>query len=491
MNKKKLSKNLIITFLTYAFLLVANIVVSKIILMTYGSEMNGLLSSVNQIFSYVALLEAGIGTATITALYKPITEEDIEGISRVYSASITYYRSVLKWYILCVVAVAFLWPLAIETEIDYWTIFGVVCIQGVSNALTFYFVSATTNYLLASGKNYINVYAHTAITILTYVAKIFVSILGGHILLITLSLLAINALKCGFYWFYKKIKCAEICIQKVVDKSLLKQKNSFLIHEISGCIFAATDLILISIFCDLKIASVYAVYSMILGALSNIIGQVFNSSTYILGNAYSKREEYSKVHDRFNIIYIAIVFCLYTVVYLLLLPFISVYTKGINDVNYIDRYLPILFVGIQLLSSCRIVDNSLIKIALHAKQTINRTIIESLINIVASILLVNLIGIYGVLIGTLIALIYRTNDIIAYANRKILHRSPLKEYGLYITNFFVFAVFVLLNIVFPIQVYHYGDLIVKGIVVFVLVCIVYGIVNFIVFKNSLMKNFKC
>ena len=90
MNKKKLSKNLIITFLTYAFLLLANIVVSKLILITYGSEMNGLLSSINQIFSYVALLEAGIGTATITALYKPITVGDNERISEVYSASNAY-----------------------------------------------------------------------------------------------------------------------------------------------------------------------------------------------------------------------------------------------------------------------------------------------------------------------------------------------------------------------------------------------------------------
>ena len=54
MNKKKLSKNLIFTFGAYALLLVLNIVVSKVVLISYGSEVNGLLASVNQVYSYIA-----------------------------------------------------------------------------------------------------------------------------------------------------------------------------------------------------------------------------------------------------------------------------------------------------------------------------------------------------------------------------------------------------------------------------------------------------
>ena len=107
MNKKKLSKNLIITIFAYAFLLITNIFVGKVILAEYGSEVNGLLSSINQVFAYVALLEAGIGTATITALYKPLAEKDDVKVNEVYSASVSYYRTILRWYILCVVVISF------------------------------------------------------------------------------------------------------------------------------------------------------------------------------------------------------------------------------------------------------------------------------------------------------------------------------------------------------------------------------------------------
>ena len=486
MNKTKLSKNLIITFCSYAFLLVANIFVSKIVLISYGSEVNGLLSSVNQVFSYIALLEAGIGTATTMAFFKPLAQEDEKEINRVYSASVVYYRSVLKWYLLCVIAVSFIWPFLLKTTIDYWTIFGVISIQGVSNALTFYFVSTITNYLLASGKNYINAYVHTAITIITYIAKAIVSLCGGHVLIITATLLAINILKCIFYWCYKKVKCKDIRIEPTVDKGILGQRNAFLIHEISGCVFSATDLILISIFCSLKMASVYAVYSMVVLAISTIIAQVFNSTRYLLGEAYQTKN-YEAQHDRFNVIYIAVVFCLYTITYLLLFPFISLYTQGVEDANYTDKYLPVLFIGIQLLSSCRCVDGELIKIAAHAKQTISRTITETLINLSVSLALVNIIGIYGVLVGTIVALLYRMNDIILYTNKNILHRSAWKEYKLYLLNFIVFVVFMLLNGFFPMQAMGYGQLIIKAMIVSVMVGAVYILVNFIAFNKRVFK----
>lgn len=491
MNKKKLSKNLIITLGVYGFLLVLNIYVSKVVLISYGSEVNGLLASVNQIYTYMALLEAGIGTATITALYAPLAQKNEEEINRVCSASSLYYRHILKWYILCVIAVSFLWPFVLDTSIGYWSIFGVILIQGISNAATFYYVSAITNYLTAYGKNYINVYIHMGITVLTYLTKAAVSLIGGNVLLISAALLGINGLKCLFYFIYKKVACKELRFDVKTDLSILNQRNSFLAHEVVGVVFSASDIVIISTLCDLKMASVYAVYSMVTSALSSIIGQIFNSTKYILGDAYH-RENYQKVHDNYNVVYITIAFALYTVTFLLFRPFIDIYTRGMDDINYSIRYLPILFVLIQLLSICRNVDTVLIKNAGHSKQTINRAIIEAVINLVASVLLLYFLGIHGVLLGTVLALLYRANDMILYANKKILNRSPWKEYKLYVFNFLIFGLFGGLNYHFPIQASGYLDLICRAIVVFVVVASVYCLLNFAMFGKGLIKhNKKC
>ena len=483
MNKKILSKNLVITFGVYALLLVLNIVVSKVVLISYGSEVNGLLASVNQVYTYIALLEAGIGTATITALYAPLANKNMEEVNRVCAASVAYYRHILKWYILCVIIVSFLWPLILESSIGYWTIFGVIFIQGISNALTFYYVSATTNYLVASGKNYINVYIHMGITALTYLSKAAISLTCVNVLIVSVALLGINALKCLIYCVYKKIACKDLRFDRKADLTILKQRKSFLVHEVVGVVFASTDLVLISILCDLKMASVYAVYSMVIAALSTIIGQIFSSTKYILGDAYHK-DNYQKTHDNFNVIYITLVFALYTIAYMLLRPFIEIYTRGIEDIDYSVRFLPLLFVFVQLLSACRSVDINLITNAGHAKQTVNRAIIEAVINLSTSILLLYWIGIHGVLIGTILALLYRTNDMIIYANKRILKRSPWKEYKLYLFNLFIFGCAVVLNEFLSIQAFGYFDLLIKAIIVSVVVISSYVVLNLAMFGKK-------
>ena len=437
MNAKitRLFKNLISSAIVYGVLLILNLVVSNIVLRAYGSEMNGLISSVNQIFSYIAMLEAGIGTATINAFYKPVADGDRQAISEVFCTSLRYFRRATIGYVLCTFVAALIWPLIIKTDIGYGTIFLIILLQGVSNALSFCFTSTITSYLLASGKNYINTYFHVAITILTYILKVVICLSGSNYIVISIALVLVNFVKCIAYYIYKRIKCKDIIVIKKLSNKVLPQRNALLIHEISGAIFASTDIIIISVFCSLNDASIYAVYSMAVVACAGIIGQVFNSLTYILGNAYSKRDNFVSVVDNFNAIYIPAVFAIYAAVFLALRPFVSVYTQGITDTDYNDAFLPLLFVLIQLLSSCRIVDGAIIKIAAHADKTIGRSIIESVINLVCSLILINFFGIYGVLLGTIIALLYRSNDIIIYTNKYIFKRSPWKEYKLYIFNF--------------------------------------------------------
>lgn len=74
-----------------------------------------------------------------------------------------------------------------------------------------------------------------------------------------------------------------------------------------------------------------------------------------------------------------------------------------------------------------------------------RSILESTINIVASLACVFKFGIYGVLLGTIAALLYRTNDMIIYANKKILHRSPWKTYRRWLVNLALFIMVTMLS----------------------------------------------
>ena len=51
--------------------LISGVIIPRLMLETYGSEVNGLVSSISQFISYFALVEAGLAAASVFALYKP------------------------------------------------------------------------------------------------------------------------------------------------------------------------------------------------------------------------------------------------------------------------------------------------------------------------------------------------------------------------------------------------------------------------------------
>ena len=90
--KRKLYKNLSVSVISNIIILVLSLVIPRLFLLQYGSDTNGLLTTLSQIFSYIALLEAGISQATLVQLYKPLKNKDTEQISEVMSISRSYYR---------------------------------------------------------------------------------------------------------------------------------------------------------------------------------------------------------------------------------------------------------------------------------------------------------------------------------------------------------------------------------------------------------------
>jgi hypothetical protein len=132
-------------------------------------------------------------------------------------------------------------------------------------------------------------------------------------------------------------------------------------------------------------------------------------------------------------------FALYTIAFLMITPFMKVYTAGITDAQYVDKYLPFLFVLMHIMESSREASSRVINFAGHFKQMQWRAVLEAAINLTASILLVLKIGIYGVVLGTIVAFLWRTNDIILYANKHLLHRSCWHTYKIWLLNIAVFA----------------------------------------------------
>ena len=436
MSKKSKSIKIFICGIVSQFtILILGIIIPRLFIVNYGSEINGFLSSVRQIFVYVALLEAGIGTVSLQALYEPMAKNDYKNVSRIMVATDRYYKRTGVWYGIIVIIIALLYPYIFHTEISKTIIFGVIFFQGASGVINYFFQGKYTILLRVDGKSYVTTNILTIISVLTKIVQIILVISGYNIMIVQASYFAINLIQMLYITIYIKKNYSWIDYSQEPNYNALKQGKNVIVHQISGLIFNNTDILVLTYFCGLKTVSVYSLYNMIINCVSGIIDTICSSVEFVLGQAFhSNREYFLKLQEVYEVYYFALSYALFTITLIMLPAFIAIYARGITDANYVDVYLPYLFVILNLLMYSRRTCSQIINFAGHFKETQTRSIVESAINLTVSLILVRYIGVYGVLIGTIVALLYRTNDIILYVNRHILSRSVKNTYRRLLQN---------------------------------------------------------
>lgn len=472
--KKKSIYNVLSGLLGQIAIAVIGLLIPRLVMVNFGSEVNGLVNSVTQIFQYVGLLEAGVGLTTLQALYKPIALDDKEKINGYLSATNQYYQKAGVIYFIIVILLALSYPKLVHSSVMPKTITAVIFFMGLNGAVNFFLSGKYKLLLEADGKKYVVINIGTVFSILSNLVKVILLLIGFDIVAVQGSFCLINIAQAFAINYYTR-KCYKwVDLKAKPDFSGIKQRYSALIHQVSGLIFGSTDVIILTLFCDLKVVSVYTTYSMITNLVSNLVGQIGNGFTFRLGQLYQvDKERFLRLNRIYEIINLTIVFICYTVVYILFIPFIKLYTAGIKDMNYLDYRLPALFVIVQVLSNGRAVMGNVINYAGHFKDTQYRSVIESVINLLVSLLLVPYLGIYGVLIGTIVALFYRTNDIIIYASRRILHIGLWQTYRGWLVDLLIGGVIISVVNMLNISLNNYGQLLVYGMVLGAVVTVIY------------------
>lgn len=481
MNSKTVFKNAIFGFGGQLIITLLGIFVPWIVIKSYGSDVNGLLNTVTQIFTYMALLEAGIGSATRNALYKPFADKNTGEISHVASASQSYFRRVSVVYIAGVILLALLSPYVIITDIDNTTVSLVVLFHGLSGALSFYFIQTKLIILRIEGKGYVINAVTLVHTLISYTLKIVLAYYAINIVILQISYFLVSIIQVFFYSIYFKRNYGWIALKPSKDKGVLKDRNAYVITEIAWTIFSATDLIVLSTFVSTKMASVYSIYNMVFINLSGILNSIFVSTNYILGRTYHENlEKYKSLHDTFNSVFYGTITILMSCCYVLILPFVSLYTDGVSDINYIYPELPLLFCLVQMLSWSRYISGNLTSVAGLAKPTSYVSLIEAIINVAMSIILVHKFGIKGVLFATVIALPIKVIYCTYITERKVLRRSLRKTLTILGTNALLFIAVVITSHYIKIPINTFGEFIVKGALVFVVFSVVGVLINYII-----------
>ena len=484
----RIKYNLVSGVIYQVVLIVLSFLLPRLYLENFGSEVNGVLSTIKQIFVYMFLLESGVGLATTQALYKPVAENNNGKISSIIAATHNFYCKIGFVYAAIVLLIAFFYEFFIPTGIERGVVFGIVILTALP-ALFSYFIQSKYRILLeVDGRKYVITTSETILQLLSNIGKILVLILSNSLILIQLVYCILYLLQLGYVYIHAKRRYKWLDLKAKPDYEAVSQRKSVLVHQVSGMVFNNTDVLLLSFLTDFKVVSIYTIYNIFFSQVQTFITSIISGFSFALGQMFhTDKDKFMKVYNVYETVYIMATFIIYTLMAIFLLPLIQIYTSGINDANYTNVYLVLLFVITNLLSNGKLPSNHVLEYSGKFEETRSHAIIEMVINIVVSVVAILIWGICGAILGTIVALLYRGAMMIYYSNKKVLNRSVFNTYKLWLVNGAVFAVIMLVFFVDSFCGLSFLNLLIKGIIHSLWIVPLYIAVNFVFFKDA-FKN---
>ena len=173
----------------------------------------------------------------------------------------------------------------------------------------------------------------------------------------------------------------------------------------------------------------------------------------------------------------------------LIVPFIEVYTYGINDANYIQKSFAMLLVIANGIHCLRIPYVVMILAAGHYKQTQSNYLITAFVNIIVSILLVIKYGLIGVAIGTLVSMLYQTIWMANYVSQKIIKNSRNNFIKLFVTDIMTFIIILFSNSLVKMKNITYMAWILMAVKVAIISAFIMIIINLLFYHKKLFNLF--
>lgn len=434
-NRNKTLLNIVMFLIFQIVLIISNFIIPRIILLNYGSEINGLVLSITQFLNYINLFEGGVSGVVLAALYKPLSENNIDEISSVIKTAELFFKKIGKYFLIYTMGIAILFPFFIKINLSYLYILILVLVISISIFTQYYYALVWKLLLQADKKSYISSYIQIFISILLLIVSSYFMYKKLDIIFVKLISAGILVLQPLLYVYFINKRYIIKKSEKINNNLLAQRWEGFGIN-VAAFIHNNTDVVLITLFLTLKDVSVYSVYYLIVYGIKTIITSISTGFSPVLGSLYAKNRK-NKLNIYFSMYEYVIYFfsfLFFSVASENIFSFIQNYTKGVTDTEYyrpIFAYLMIL----SYLTFC--LREPYINMAYSSgvfKKVTKFAYIEAIINLILSLICLKYFDLYGVAIGTLISILYRTLAQVYFLKKNILYR----KYSFFLRNIVLF-----------------------------------------------------
>lgn len=376
----------------------------KLFLEILGIEYLGVHGLFNNMISMLALAELGVGTAIIYNLYKPLAEQDegkVAALMKFYRKMYFYIGGIILviGFLMLDVLPSFVKDVSLEMH-SIRIAYSIFVIGTVGT----YWTGYKRSLLYADQKNYKVLVGDMSATIGGAFMKILVLITyPSYILYVWVHIISkitpnlYAAYKVNQDYPYLKGSKEKLGLE---EKQLVKKNvKDLFIHKVSFFVVNSTDNLLISWFSGVTVVGIIGNYQVIVSAVMSFIGQGIEALQASIGNMVTTQEEkaITAVYEKVEFV----VFWIASWSVVCLLGLINPFIKLWLGTEYLISQ-PIMWVMIfnfMLWVLTRPLWQMMSVSGLFKEDKYN-ALAEMLVNLVISLILVQKIGVIGVLIGT-------------------------------------------------------------------------------------------
>lgn len=413
--------------------------ISRTIFITYlGVEYLGINGLFTNVLGMLSLAEAGIGSAIIYNLYKPVAENDQDRINMLMEFYKKAYRVIAVIVLLLGLSLLpFLGYIAKDVKVEN---INLIYVLFLLNTAASYLFSYKISFLNVCQKGYIVTGIYSISSILSTCIKIGILYFTHSYILyliidmiITITTSAFLAMLVDKMYPFLKNKAASK-LDSETKNNIVKNVKALVLHNIGGYIVFGTDNILIASFVSVTAVGLYSNYYMLINICRTFINQIFDNINHSVGNLVAKESD-DKIYSVFKVVMLCNfwIYSFFTIfLYIIMEPFITVWigSKFIMDISV----LIILMINFYVSGMRRSI--SMVKTTsgiFHEDRY--APFLEAAVNLVVSIVLVQYMGITGVFIGTLISTLVVPFWIGPYLVYKKVFCKPVRDYFLKYTYY--------------------------------------------------------
>lgn len=405
--KKSSFKNMITAVSSNVLTIIVGLVAQAIFIKILGSEYLGLNGLFSNVISMLGIVELGMGSAIIYNMYKPIAEENHEKIKSLMQFYKKSYRIITL--IISIIGIMIIPFIKYIVDIESVTV-GInvylVYILFLLETICSYILSYKRSMLYADQKEYITNIIHMGYTILVNTMQLtFLYFTHDYYLYLIIKVMMrlVENIVISSYVNRRYSYLLDNNVTKLdskTEKDIFQKIKALFFHKIGTFIVSGTDNIIISKYLGLVTVGLYSNYYMIINAVQTVINHIIQATRASVGNLLVT-ESKTKQFDIFNKIRFVNfwISCFSSIcIFVIMDSFITIWI-GYKFVLP-TKVLLVLVINFFIVSS-RSTYGAFKEAAGIFYEDRFVPIIESLLNIVLSIIFVKKFGLMGVFMGTI------------------------------------------------------------------------------------------